>query len=115
MSSQSPSVPGVVRRLATSVAATTVSIYRLSSNRGSSKQTENVFCRSPTLSGLSARRRPFIRAVTVEESIPPERQVPTGTSLRSRSRTASVRRARTLCAAASSSAPPGAPLTAKSQ
>ncbi len=116
MSSQSPSVAGVVRRLATPVAATTVSICLLSSNRSSSKQTENVFCRSPTLPGFSARRRALIRAVIVEESMPPERQVPTGTSLLSRSRTASARRSRSPRAVSSSpTSPPGASFTAKSQ
>ena len=81
ISSRSWPGTGSVRSASTPVAATTSSMYRLSSKFLSEKTTENVFCRAPTLSGASLLMRLFIMAVSAEESIPPERQVPTATSL----------------------------------
>ena len=102
MSSQSCSGVGSVLYASTPVASTIVSMYRLSSNRISVKTDENVFCRAPTLAGASSRISLLMRTVRVEESIPPERQVPTGTSLLRWIRVALTRMSRSRDAASAS-------------
>src|SRR5579885_504597 len=70
---------------------------RRSSNRSSSEHAENVFCQPVLWPG----NRRWVAQTIEEESNPPERQEPTGTSARNRSRTESNSKSRNATAASS--------------